>query len=215
MLHRPMPLVRIPEPFDHPDWLFELKHDGFRAVAYVDGHHMRQFRWLSSQFRTPLAICMLSSFISTSCSKNTDHAVDLPESPCVVTPSPSAPSGATVVRKTEAEKFLPPYRRILECTGWLEYVDSNVDVVRYYDFPSFQSASGLAVGLARYENGRRIADIAIKDRPDVDVVTTIVHEAAHLSGISQLGTYLDQDAAHGVETRFLLDARTRRLLTQQ
>jgi bifunctional non-homologous end joining protein LigD len=35
MLHRPMPLVRVPEPFDHSDWLFELKHDGFRALAYV------------------------------------------------------------------------------------------------------------------------------------------------------------------------------------
>jgi len=23
--------------FDHPDWLFELKYDGFRARAYVDG----------------------------------------------------------------------------------------------------------------------------------------------------------------------------------
>src|SRR6266699_7195797 len=29
MLYRPMPLIRVPEPFDHPDWLFELKHDGF------------------------------------------------------------------------------------------------------------------------------------------------------------------------------------------
>jgi hypothetical protein len=27
-----MLLVRAPEPFDHPDWLFELKHDGFRAL---------------------------------------------------------------------------------------------------------------------------------------------------------------------------------------
>jgi bifunctional non-homologous end joining protein LigD len=33
-----MPLVRIPEPFDRPDWLFELKHDGFRALAHVEGH---------------------------------------------------------------------------------------------------------------------------------------------------------------------------------
>ncbi len=36
-----MPLVRIPAPFDHPDWVFELKHDGFRALAYVDGHTCR------------------------------------------------------------------------------------------------------------------------------------------------------------------------------
>jgi hypothetical protein len=33
-----MPLVRVPGPFDHPDWLFELKHDGFRALAHVEGH---------------------------------------------------------------------------------------------------------------------------------------------------------------------------------
>jgi bifunctional non-homologous end joining protein LigD len=38
MLYRPMPLVRVPDAFDHPDWLFDLKHDGFRALAYVDGH---------------------------------------------------------------------------------------------------------------------------------------------------------------------------------
>src|SRR5690242_13925677 len=35
---RPMPLVRVARPFDHPDWLFELKHDGFRALADVRGH---------------------------------------------------------------------------------------------------------------------------------------------------------------------------------
>ena len=35
---RPMSLVRIPDPFDHPDWLFELKYDGFRALAHVEGH---------------------------------------------------------------------------------------------------------------------------------------------------------------------------------
>jgi ATP-dependent DNA ligase len=34
-----MPLLRLAEPFDHPDWLFEVKHDGFRALAHVDGHH--------------------------------------------------------------------------------------------------------------------------------------------------------------------------------
>ena len=31
-----MPLGRLPEPFDHPDWVFEIKYDGFRALAYVD-----------------------------------------------------------------------------------------------------------------------------------------------------------------------------------
>lgn len=33
---KPLELSRRTEPFDHPDWIFELKHDGFRGVAYVE-----------------------------------------------------------------------------------------------------------------------------------------------------------------------------------
>jgi hypothetical protein len=29
----PLPLTRRPEPFSHPDWLFEVKYDGFRAFG--------------------------------------------------------------------------------------------------------------------------------------------------------------------------------------
>lgn len=32
----PMRLMRQREAFDHPDWLFEVKFDGFRALAYVE-----------------------------------------------------------------------------------------------------------------------------------------------------------------------------------
>jgi hypothetical protein len=28
-------LTLVRQPFDHPDSLFELKHDGFRALAYI------------------------------------------------------------------------------------------------------------------------------------------------------------------------------------
>src|SRR5690242_8840066 len=31
-----MPLARLHAPFDHPDWIYELKWDGFRALAYVN-----------------------------------------------------------------------------------------------------------------------------------------------------------------------------------
>jgi bifunctional non-homologous end joining protein LigD len=31
----PIRLSLCSEPFDHPDWIFELKHDGFRALAYI------------------------------------------------------------------------------------------------------------------------------------------------------------------------------------
>jgi ATP-dependent DNA ligase len=31
---QPMRLTRIAQPFDDSDYLFELKHDGFRATVY-------------------------------------------------------------------------------------------------------------------------------------------------------------------------------------
>jgi bifunctional non-homologous end joining protein LigD len=34
---KPMPLSSLREPFDDPEWIFELKYDGFRALAYVNG----------------------------------------------------------------------------------------------------------------------------------------------------------------------------------
>ena len=34
----PMRLLRIAEPFGHPDFIFEPKVDGFRALAHVRGH---------------------------------------------------------------------------------------------------------------------------------------------------------------------------------
>jgi bifunctional non-homologous end joining protein LigD len=33
---QPMPLSRRAKPFNHPEWLFELKYDGFRALARVE-----------------------------------------------------------------------------------------------------------------------------------------------------------------------------------
>ena len=36
---QPMPLSRRAKPFNHPEWLFELKYDGFRALARVEGNN--------------------------------------------------------------------------------------------------------------------------------------------------------------------------------
>jgi bifunctional non-homologous end joining protein LigD len=36
-----MPFQRRREAFDHPDWLFELKYDGFRALAVIQAGHTR------------------------------------------------------------------------------------------------------------------------------------------------------------------------------
>jgi bifunctional non-homologous end joining protein LigD len=34
-------LARSLQPFDDKDWLFELKHDGFRSLAYLENGHCR------------------------------------------------------------------------------------------------------------------------------------------------------------------------------
>jgi ATP-dependent DNA ligase len=31
---KPMRLHQLRRPFDSPDWIFELKHDGFRALSF-------------------------------------------------------------------------------------------------------------------------------------------------------------------------------------
>jgi bifunctional non-homologous end joining protein LigD len=35
MVFQPMPLSRRPAPFDHPEWIFELKYDGFRSLCVI------------------------------------------------------------------------------------------------------------------------------------------------------------------------------------
>jgi hypothetical protein len=35
MAFQPMPLSRRPLPFDHPEWIFDLKYDGFRSLAVI------------------------------------------------------------------------------------------------------------------------------------------------------------------------------------
>ena len=36
-----MRLRLVREPFDHPDYIFELKHDGFRAVVYLQARECK------------------------------------------------------------------------------------------------------------------------------------------------------------------------------
>jgi ATP-dependent DNA ligase len=41
----PSPLTSVKEPIGHPNWIYELKHDGFRGILYVD----RDQAWLVSR----------------------------------------------------------------------------------------------------------------------------------------------------------------------
>lgn len=40
-LVRPMLATLVDEPFDDKDWLFEIKWDGYRAIAFIDGGRLR------------------------------------------------------------------------------------------------------------------------------------------------------------------------------
>ena len=37
----PMLAAAIEKPFDNPDWLFEIKWDGYRAIAFIDDGRVR------------------------------------------------------------------------------------------------------------------------------------------------------------------------------
>ena len=61
---QPMPLLKRRSPFDDPDWLFELKYDGFRALAMIEhgraqllsrnGHPFASFAELGKQISDSL-----------------------------------------------------------------------------------------------------------------------------------------------------------------
>ena len=61
---QPMPLQRRSLPFDDPDWIYELKMDGFRALAVIEdgraqllsrnGHPFASFSELGKQIAAAL-----------------------------------------------------------------------------------------------------------------------------------------------------------------
>ncbi len=52
-----MPLARRAAPFDHPDWIFELKYDGFRALAYLRNGTAQLISRRDNQFKSFPALC--------------------------------------------------------------------------------------------------------------------------------------------------------------
>ena len=63
MAFQPMPLSRKPAPFDHPEWIFELKYDGFRSLAVIqngraelisrNGNSFKSFESLRKELKSP------------------------------------------------------------------------------------------------------------------------------------------------------------------
>src|ERR1051326_9029801 len=52
-----MPLGRLPEPFDHQGWIFELKYDGFRALAHLENGAVRLISRNRNTFKSFSYLC--------------------------------------------------------------------------------------------------------------------------------------------------------------
>jgi bifunctional non-homologous end joining protein LigD len=60
--------LRIPHPFDHPDFIFEPKIDGFRALAYVEGHRCRLVSRNGHEFKSwPLLAEEIAHAVRATC----------------------------------------------------------------------------------------------------------------------------------------------------
>src|SRR5947209_1469233 len=63
---QPMRLTQRSNPFDDPDWIFEIKYDGFRALAYIEddecrlisrkNHEYKSFQGLREDIRSFVAV---------------------------------------------------------------------------------------------------------------------------------------------------------------
>jgi hypothetical protein len=52
-----MPLASLHAPFDHHDWIFELKYDGFRALAHIDSGKCRLVSRKGTVYRSFPQLC--------------------------------------------------------------------------------------------------------------------------------------------------------------
>jgi ATP-dependent DNA ligase len=52
MQFQPMPLSYRAEPFTHPEWVFEVKWDGFRSLAYVENGRCKLVSRKGNEFKS-------------------------------------------------------------------------------------------------------------------------------------------------------------------
>jgi bifunctional non-homologous end joining protein LigD len=70
---RPMTLLSLPEAFNDPRFVWEIKHDGFRSLAYVTGGRCRLFSRAGSEFHR---FDDLATSIARTFSKQTSVVLD-------------------------------------------------------------------------------------------------------------------------------------------
>jgi ATP-dependent DNA ligase len=54
---QPLPLDRARAPFSHPDWIFEIKWDGFRSLLYSDETGVRLVSRNGNTFKSFTGLC--------------------------------------------------------------------------------------------------------------------------------------------------------------
>ncbi|MEM1096033.1 MAG: hypothetical protein AAGJ10_15650 [Bacteroidota bacterium] len=113
------------------------------------------------------------------------------------------PSGCDVFAPScgGAEALDPVHAAVLECAGWLDYVEQNVSTIDYIDAAEFASPTDPTV-IGTATCGRCAIAIATK-RPLLEVLGTIVHEATHLEDECDNGEY----PAIFNQQQFVLDYR--------
>ena len=57
MKFQPIQLGRRPEPLSHPDWLFEIKYDGFRALAHIEYGRCKLVSRNGNEFKSFRTLC--------------------------------------------------------------------------------------------------------------------------------------------------------------
>jgi len=80
---QPLHLSRRSEPFSHPDWIFEVKYDSFRALARVDSAGVRLISRNGNRFASFDPLCQaVAFFLSVKSAVLDGEIVCLDESSC-------------------------------------------------------------------------------------------------------------------------------------
>ncbi len=98
-------------------------------------------------------------------------------------------------------------REILRATGWLKLVEDSVDEIDYFPYETIAFDTQVeAYGVATTDDGVRKALIAVGgDKPELQVLKIIVHEATHLATWNKYGWKAGDTAAYAAEAKFEKD----------
>src|SRR4051812_23580773 len=118
-LYSPVRLASLPASFDHSDFIFELKYDGFRAVAHVEADGVRLVSGKANVYKSfsKLADGIATAFNGRSVGRRsgtqlfTDHAVRILSGE--PTPQPSSNASLRLsgqqARKQSSTRSVPVY----------------------------------------------------------------------------------------------------------